>query len=259
MKKEDLISFMKKIAAELQRRGNLGTAHVYRSSLNAIHTFLGSDKMLFRQLTPEWLKRFENSLRERGCSWNTVSTYLRTLRAVYNRAVSQRKATYVPHLFRSVYTGTRADRQRALDNEDMKKVFTRLATQSSATTAMRTAQDWFILMFLLRGLPFVDLAYLRKNDLKENVITYRRRKTGRTLSVTLTTEAMFLLQRYMNRDVASPYLFPILRSGEGTEEAYREYQLALRGFNHQLALLGELLGIKGKLSSYAARHTKIYN
>ena len=211
--------------------------------------------MLFRQLTPEWLKRFENSLRERGCSWNTVSTYLRILRAVYNRAVTLRKATYVPHLFRSVYTGTRADRQRALDNEDMKKVFTRLATQSSATTAMRTAQDWFILMFLLRGLPFVDLAYLRKNDLKENVITYRRRKTGRTLSVTLTAEAMFLLQRYMNRDVASPYLFPILRSGEGTEEAYREYQLALRGFNHQLALLGELLGIKGKLSSYAARHT----
>ena len=255
MKKEDLISFMKKIAAELQRRGKLGTAHVYRSSLNAIRTFWGSDKMLFRQLTPEWLKRFENSLRERGCSWNTVSTYLRTLRAVYNRAVTLRKAAYVPHLFRSVYTGTRADRQRALDNEDMKKVFTRLATQSSATTAMRTAQDWFILMFLLRGLPFVDLAYLRKNDLKENVITYRRRKTGRTLSVTLTAEAMFLLQRYMNRDVASPYLFPILRSGEGTEEAYREYQLALRGFNHQLALLGELLGIKGKLSSYAARHT----
>lgn len=254
MKKEDLVSFMKEIAAELQRRGNLGTAHVYRSSLNAIRTFLGSDKMPFRQLTPEWLKRFENSLRERGCSWNTVSTYLRTLRAVYNRAVSQRKATYVPHLFRSVYTGTRADRQRALDNEDMKKVFTRLATQSSATTAMRTAQDWFILMFLLRGLPFVDLAYLRKNDLKENVITYRRRKTGRTLSVTLTTEAVFLLQQYMNRDVASPYLFPILRSGEGTEEAYREYQLALRGFNHQLALLGELLGIKGRLSSYAARH-----
>mgnify|MGYP001708250705 CR=1 FL=1 len=64
MKKEDLISFMKEIAAELQRRGNLGTAHVYRSSLNAIRTFLGSDKMPFRQLTPEWLKRFENSLRD---------------------------------------------------------------------------------------------------------------------------------------------------------------------------------------------------
>lgn len=75
MKKEDLILFMKEIVVELQRRGNLGTIHVYRSSLNAIRTFLGSDKMLFRQLTPEWLKRFENRLRERGCSW-THGVYL---------------------------------------------------------------------------------------------------------------------------------------------------------------------------------------
>ena len=254
MKKENLFSFMRQVTAELQGRGNLGTAHVYRSCLNAILTFQGSEKLMFRQLTPEWVKRFEVSLRERGCSWNTVSTYLRTLRAVYNRAVDQRKAAYVPHLFRSVYTGTRADHQRALDGEDMKKVFTRLP-KSTAAPAVRTAQDLFILMFLLRGLPFVDLAYLRKSDLQGNVITYRRRKTGRSLSVTLTPEAMFLLQKYMNRDASSPYLFPILRSREGTQEAYREYQLALRGFNYQLALLGKLLGLKDKLSSYAARHT----
>ena len=50
-------------------------------------------------------------------------------------------------------------------------------------------------MFLLRGLPFVDLAYLRKSDLRGNVISYRRRKTGRPLSVTLTTEAMFLFAK----------------------------------------------------------------
>lgn len=99
-------------------------------------------------------------------------------------------------------------------------------------------------MFLLRGLPFVDLAYLRKNDLQGNVITYRRRKTGRSLSVTLTPEAMSLLQKHMNRNSESPYLFPILRSKEGTEEAYREYQLALRNFNHQLASLGKCWDLK---------------
>ena len=254
MKKEDLISFMKQVTTDLQGRGNLGTAHVYKSTLNAILTFQGSRKFMFRQLTPEWVKRFEVSLRERGCSWNTVSTYLRTLRAVYNRAVDQRKAAYVPHLFRSVYTGTRADHQRALDGEDMKKVFNRLP-KSSVAPAVSTTQDLFILMFLLRGLPFVDLAYLRKSDLQGNVITYRRRKTGRSLSVTLTTEAMLLLQQHMNRDANSPYLFPILRSKEGTQEAYHEYQLALREFNYQLEILGKLLGLEGKLSSYAARHT----
>ena len=252
MKKESFTLFMKQVAVDLQQSGNLGTAHVYRSTLNAILTFQGSDRLSFREITPEWLKHFEGS-RARGCSWNTVSTYLRTLRAVYNRAVDLRKASYVPHLFRSVYTGTRADRRRALDMEDMKKVFARLLQSDAITPAMKGAQELFILMFLLRGLPFVDLAYLRKSDLRGNVISYRRRKTGRPLSVTLTTEAMFLLQKYMNREEQSPYLFPILHSDEGSPKAYREYQLALRNFNYQLELLGKALGLKDRLSSYTAR------
>ena len=120
---------------------------------------------------------------------------------------------------------------------------------------MQRARELFVLMFLLRGLPFVDLAYLRKSDLHDNVITYRRRKTGRPLAVTLTPEAMRILKRYMSRDSSSPYLFPILSSREGTKEAYREYQLALRSFNRQLMLLGEILGLSDRLSSYTARHT----
>lgn len=251
----NLISFMKQVVDELQDSGNLGTAHVYKSSLNTILAFHGTQRLQFRQITPAWLKRFEVSLRARGCSWNTVSTYLRTLRAVYNRAVECRKAPYVPHLFRSVYTGTRADRRRALDGEDMKRVFTRLSHLDNTVPELGCAQELFILMFLLRGLPFVDLAYLRKSDLHGNVITYRRRKTGRALSVTLTPEAMMLLQKYMNRDRMSPYLFPILRSREGSKEAYREYQLALRSFNYRLELLGKILGLQNRLSSYTARHT----
>lgn len=246
---------MKQVVDELQDSGNLGTAHVYKSSLNTILAFHGTQRLQFRQITPAWLKRFEVSLRARGCSWNTVSTYLRTLRAVYNRAVECRKAPYVPHLFRSVYTGTRADRRRALDGEDMKRVFTQLSHLGNTAPGVGRAQELFILMFLLRGLPFVDLAYLRKSDLHGNVITYRRRKTGRALSVTLTPEAMVLLQKYMNRDRMSPYLFPILRSREGSKEAYREYQLALRNFNYRLELLGKILGLQNRLSSYTARHT----
>lgn len=250
----EVLTFMKEVAKGLQQGGNFGTAHVYRSSLNAIITYRGNEDFTFDDVTSEWLKEFEVHLRGRGCSWNTVSTYLRTFRAVYNRAIDLREASYVPHLFRSVYTGTRADRNRALDDEDMKKVFDELK-EPAVPPALQRTQELFTLMFLLRGLPFVDLAYLRKSDLHGNVITYRRRKTGRPLSVTLTPEAMILVNKYMDRDSSSPYLFPLLRSDEGTEEAYREYQLALRTFNRQLMLLGELLGLGERLSSYTARHT----
>ena len=250
-----VVAFMKQVADGLQMEGNFGTAHVYRSSLNAIIAYHGKGDFTFNEVTPEWIKGFEIHLRGRGCSWNTVSTYLRTFRAVYNRAVDCRGAVYVPHLFRSVYTGTRADRKRALDTEDIQKVFTKLPQSPAVTSDIRRAQELFVLMFLLRGLPFVDLAYLRKSDLRDNVITYRRRKTGRPLSVTLTSEAMAILKKYMDRDSSSPYLFPLLSSREGTKEAYHEYQLALRNFNRQLMLLGEMLGLGDKLSSYTARHT----
>ena len=235
-----VLGFMKQVARGLQVEGNFGTAHVYRSSLNAIIAYRGKDDFAFNEVTSEWLKGFEVYLRSRGCSWNTVSTYLRTFRAVYNRAVDLHRAPYVPHLFRSVYTGTRADHKRALCDDDMKKVFCKLSQSSGVSPNMRRAQELFILMFSLR----------------DNVITYRRRKTGRPLSVTLTPEAMILVKKYMNRDSSSPYLFPFLESREGTKEAYREYQLALRSFNQQLMLLGELLGLGDKLSSYMAKHNQ---
>ena len=104
-------------------------------------------------------------------------------------------------------------------------------------------------------MPFVDLAYLKKHDIDGNVLTYRRRKTGRMLTVTLLPEAVKLIKQHMNTDPASPYLFSLITSGEGTEAAYKEYQLALRNFNHQLASLGKMLGLEDKLSSYATRHT----
>lgn len=249
-----VVEFMTQVVDGLQMEGSFGTAHVYKSSLNAIISYYGNRDFTFHEITPEWLKGFEIHLRSRGCSWNTVSTYLRTFRAVYNRAVDSHFAPYVPHLFRTVYTGTRADRKRSLGMEDMKKVFTKMQT-SAVSPNMQRVRELFVLMFLLRGLPFVDLAYLRKSDLHDNVITYRRRKTGRPLAVTLTPEAMEILKKYMSRDSSSPYLFPILSNREGTKEAYREYQLALRNFNRQLMLLGEILGLGDRLSSYTARHT----
>ena len=87
-----VLGFMKQVAYGLQMEGNFGTAHVYRSSLNAIIAYRGKDDFAFNEVTSEWLKGFEVYLRGRGCSWNTVSTYLRTFRAVYNRAVDLRRA-----------------------------------------------------------------------------------------------------------------------------------------------------------------------
>lgn len=222
----NLILFMKRVADELQESGKFGTAHIYRSSMNAVVAFNGSGNLPFKKVTPEFLKSFEAYLRGRNCSWNTVSTYMRTLRAVYNRAVDRRIAPYMPHHFKHVYTGTRADKKRALEKEDLLLLMKGLPKQLVAdNTKLQRARGLFLLMFLLRGIPFVDLAYLKKHDIDGNVLTYRRRKTGRILTVTLLPEAEKLIKQQMNTDPTSPYLFPLLSGEKETKETYKEYQI----------------------------------
>ena len=210
------------------------------------------------EVKPTVLKRFENHLRHRNCSWNTVSTYIKTIRSTYNRAVDMKCVRYTPRLFEHVYTGTRADRKKALETSDISYLVreTEMGMQEKAfPNNLQKTRIFFVLMFMLRGIPFVDLAYLHKRDLQGNTLSYRRRKTGRALTVALTPEAMQMIRLVASRNQDSPYLFPILHSEEGTEAAYREYQSALRCFNQRLAVLRQCLGMKSALSTYAARHT----
>lgn len=257
MKQNDFTTFMNSVVIDLKSNGYHGTAHIYKNSLKTFVAFNKGKKVPFRAITPDLLKQFEAYMRQNQRSWNTVSTYLRTLRATYNRAVDKHLVTYTPRLFKRVYTGTRADTKRALDTKDMSLVFNswKEKEQDSSTHLLNKAQGLFILMFLLRGLPFVDLAYMHKKDLQGNIITYRRRKTGRQLTVIIPPEAMKLIERYMDTNPHSPYLFSIINSTENSIEAYQEYQRALRIFNHQLALLAKTLKIQPNLSSYTARHT----
>ena len=258
MKEIALQEMLSTIIRELRENGQWGTAHIYQTTLNVFSTFNNQRELPCRKLNPAILKQFEIYVRQRNCSWNTVSTYMKTIRSCYNRAVDLSYAHYIPRLFEHVYTGTRADKKRALEASDMGGLISGTRADMSKKelpSSMQKTKMLFVLMFLLRGLPFVDLAYLHKKDLQGNVLIYRRRKTGRTLTVVLSPEAMQLVHIMADKNKNSPYLFPILRSREGSEAAYREYQSALRSFNYQLSALKEKTGMASSLSTYTARHT----
>ena len=67
-------------------------------------------------------------------------------------------------------------------------------------------------MLRFHGIPFIDLANLRKVDLRNGYLTIRRHKTGMPLSITVDAAAMKLLRRYANNDPSSPYLLNILNA-----------------------------------------------
>lgn len=254
MKKRSFTLFMRSVIKMLIEEGRHGTAHIYQSTLNTFSSFVRREHIRFSELTPALLKHFEHFLIDRQLSWNTISTYMRVLRAVYNRALEQRLAVYIPHHFKGVYTGTETPVKRALQLSDMTYVLS--AKLDGMTQSIQTAHALFSLLFLLRGMPFVDLIHLRKCDVHGNIITYRRHKTGRRLVVWLEPEAKTLIQHYMNKDSKSPYLFSVLGDMDDIYgEGYKKYQQALRTFNHNLSVLSRRLNLGIRLSSYAARHT----
>ena len=124
MKTVYLNNFMSSVVTELERNGQYSTAHVCGSVLRSVMTFDG-DGLLLSGITPLWLKAYEHYLLhkgEKGLEWNTISTYMCMLRAIYNRAVVRKLVPFVPHLFREVFTGRKADHRRVLERDDMRQL-----------------------------------------------------------------------------------------------------------------------------------------
>lgn len=115
----NLTQFMEQLIRALKEEERFSTAHIYQSTLNALRLFCKADVIRFNQMDRSRLKQFESHLRNKGCAWNTVSTYMRTLRSTYNKAVDEGLAEEKPRLFRHVYTGVKANTKRALDAGDM--------------------------------------------------------------------------------------------------------------------------------------------
>ena len=153
--KSNLTLFMEQLIRSLKEEERFSTAHIYQSTLNAFMLFCKTDTIRFNQMERSYLKQFENHLRNKGCTWNTVSTYMRTLRSIYNKAVDDGLAEEKPRLFRHVYTGVKANTKRALDAKDMSKLLS-ASLPRPLPQSMKESRAWITLMFLLRGMPFVD-------------------------------------------------------------------------------------------------------
>lgn len=249
-----MLKMINMLVAEFRHNCQWGTAHVYKSAGNAFAAYRNNIDIAFADFSPQIIKEFEIFLRSRRGSRNTVATYMKVLKATYNRAVECGVAAYVPRLFGHVIVKSCNCVKRSLDAGNMGMLL--VGNGKVADPELKKAGQVFSLMFLLRGIPFVDLAYLRKGDICGGVLHYRRRKTGRLLMVKLSQEAQGIIgELSAGTPLRSPYLFPFISSPEGTEAAYNEYQRALRHFNRQLGRLSRAVLSPSPLSTYAARHT----
>ena len=241
----------------LRKEGRHSTAHVYKNAIFSFSKFCGTSNVSFRQVTRERLRRYGQYLYECGLKPNTISTYMRMLRSIYNRGVEAGSAPYVPRLFHDVYTGVDVRQKKALPIGELR----RLLYEDPKSERLRRTQAIAALMFQFCGMSFADLAHLEKSALDQNVLRYNRIKTKTPMSVEILDTAKEIINRLRSNQDFHPdspdYLFDILSSDKKRtdERAYREYQSALRRFNNRLKDLARALRLKSPVTSYTLRHS----
>lgn len=243
-----VLDYMRTQIEQLRGTNRLGTAKNYEKAMCSFGEFLGDVRLPLSALTEQVITDYNAFLVQRGLVRNSVSFYMRVLRAVYNKAVRQ-KLIEQQHPFTEVYTGIDRTRKRAVSESIIAQLH-RLELETGSPLAL--CRDMFIFSYCTRGMAFVDIAYLKKSNLQNGMICYARRKTGQLLSVRIEPSIQRIIDRYA--DSESPYVFPILTSLDATE-TYEQYQIALNTHNRLLGRLSEILSCGCKLTSYTSRHS----
>ena len=244
---QSLFSFMQEVIGQLKRLNRVRTSETYVATLSSFMKFRDGQDILLCEIDSDTMMLYEAWLKANGICPNTVSFYMRILRAVYNRAV-EKELVEQKHPFKHVYTGIDKTVKRAVPLKAIKRI---KELDLTLKPHLDYARDMFLFSFYTRGMSFIDMAYLKKSDLKNGVITYRRKKTRQQLSIKWEKCMAEIVTKYKGRSVTQ-YLLPII-TDPLTEERI-QYRNALCRVNVALKEVARLANLSIPLTMYCARH-----
>ncbi len=244
---KSFLEFMESIINELRRMKKERTSEAYNAALVSFKKFLKGQDLSFDELTAELVVKYEAWLKKESVSLNTVSFYMRIIRATYNRAVDK-QLVMQSYPFKHVYVGVAKTAKRAVTLKVIKKI---KQLDLSRRPAIELARDIFMFSFYTRGMSFVDIAYLRQSNLRNGVLTYHRKKTRQQLHIKWERCMQDIVNKH--HEPGSPFLLPLIHQED--EKERKQYLNALRFINHKLKQISILAGVTPKLTMYVARHS----
>ena len=252
-KTEPTISeFWQQEAVRLTEIGKAGNAGVYLSSLRGLNRVMNLD-MPFKELKHMQLLDAETTLLKNGVKLNTLSVYMRTLRAICNKAilVDLVDQGWYPFFRYKIKKGKSVPRTLNLDQ--MKRYFElELPEQHPLYRSFCIGK----LMFLLRGINFKDLVKLTNENLQGNRIVYERSKTKTLYSIGMEEQIKELLKiLFKGGDTLVGIMDEEYHLLDQDIQVLKRYEQHLHVVNNHLKRISILLGLEIKLSTYVMRYS----
>jgi len=234
------------------------TASVYGNALNAVISF-GGDVMLidmdvtfFEDFKAHLNKKTKGKKVKKPLSDNTKSVYLRTLRAVLNKARKEKHLSRDFRPFEDIHITAGKSKKVSLT---MNQLIAIKEANFLPNTEVWHHRNLFMFMFYCRGMNFIDMAYLSPGNIKGNYIEYTRHKTDAEFKIYLLPQIQEILSLYK----PVKFIFPIM-SGKfkfNSKDSLKEKDQALHVHNGWLKKIAKTLNIDVEMTSYVARHTYV--
>lgn len=240
-----MFAYIQERAAHKRQMGKISSSDVYLATAVHFRRFLAGRRCRLSDLTATLVADFRCFLQAEGLKVNTINSYLSSLRAVYHAACHDGRVPFLNLKLRRETTAKRAVPAALIQR-----------VASLSTSVLRPEQELAVdlatFSFLACGMPFFDMAYLTRHNIRGKELVYNRRKTGVQIRMEITAGMWQIIRKYASSAASRPYLFPILPSGSSSHAQYK-YRLAV--FNRHLKDLGVRLHFPTELTSYVIRHS----
>ena len=239
-----LFTFIDLIIKNLKDDNRQKTASLYNTVKLSFYRFLSSQDILIDNIDNHLILKYETYLKNIGVRKNSISCYIRVLRSIYNQAVEKGLATQ-KNPFKGAYMGVDKTVKRAV-SEDVVIQLKNMDLSGYKTLAL--AQDIFMFSFYMRGMSYVDMANLRKSNIKNGYIIYARSKTKQILTIKIEPCMQEIIARYQMQTI-DDFLLPIytLQNSDHISQ--------LRTYNKRLKKISDMMELEKPLSSYVTRHS----
>ena len=240
------IAFARQEIENLKKIGKKSKVKSYTTTLKSFSRFRNDKELLPEEVNSDIIEAYETYLESVKVCPNTISFYMRNLRAIYNRAVAK-ELTVQRFPFKQVYTGIDKTVKRAVSIEVIRQI---RDLDLTLHPSMEYARDMFLFSFYTRGMSFVDMAFLLKKDLQNGVLTYRRHKTNQLLFIKWEKQMQEIIDKYDTSN--TNYLLPIIRNKDQNDR--KQYENECHRINRNLKKIGKLINLSIPLTTYVARH-----
>jgi len=248
---ESFFKFGDQVVADLKAADRIGSAKSYAVTLGVLKAFNKGADLRFNEVNLDLLERFHKHHMAKGNSLNGLANYMRNIRALFNRGIKAGIIEQEAYPFIHYQIRTEPTAKRALDLPSIRKIVNLKLKKSDPLFHYR---NYFLISYMLYGMPFIDLAFLKMKDIQDGRVKYKRKKTAKQYNIKLTDQVLELLAHYTKDKEPDDFIFPFIHR-ETLDHQYKDLHRARRLYNLGLRKIGEKCQIQQTLTAYVARHS----